>query len=95
MAEFWDVYTVTPPRKEGGRENWTRIGVAFVNRDGSFKVRLDATPVNGELVIRRHEERDQGQARRMAQQAQEVGLPPEPAQPSFENQRPEDFDPFA
>jgi hypothetical protein len=29
-----------------------RIGAAFVNRDGSLHVRLDAMPVNGKLHIR-------------------------------------------
>lgn len=37
---------------EGKRSFWVRIGVAFVNRDGSFTVRLDALPVNGSLQIR-------------------------------------------
>ncbi len=31
---------------------WTKIGVAFVNKDGSLSVRLDAVPVNGTLQIR-------------------------------------------
>lgn len=31
---------------------WTKIGVAFVNKDGSLTVRLDAVPVNGTLQIR-------------------------------------------
>lgn len=43
------VYTVT---ERGDRSFWTRIGVAFVNRDGSLSVRLEAVPVNGNLQIR-------------------------------------------
>jgi hypothetical protein len=31
---------------------WNRIGVAFVNNDGSINVKLDAMPVSGELQIR-------------------------------------------
>ncbi len=31
---------------------WTRIGVAFVNKDGSLNVKLDAFPVSGQLHIR-------------------------------------------
>jgi hypothetical protein len=37
---------------EGKRSFWVRIGAAFVNRDGSFNVKLDALPVNGSLHIR-------------------------------------------
>lgn len=37
---------------EGKRSFWVRIGAAFVNRDGSFTVKLDALPVNGSLHIR-------------------------------------------
>jgi hypothetical protein len=43
------VYTVT---EKGEKSFWTRIGAAFVNRDGSLTVRLDAVPVNGMLQIR-------------------------------------------
>lgn len=50
-----DVYTIS--EKEGGtagggKEYWTKIGVAFVNRDDSINVVLDATPINGRLHIR-------------------------------------------
>jgi hypothetical protein len=47
------VYTVID-RGEGEtkRSFWVRIGAAFVNRDGSFSVKLDALPVNGSLQIR-------------------------------------------
>ena len=37
---------------EGKRSFWVRVGAAFVNRDGSFTVKLDALPVNGSLQIR-------------------------------------------
>ena len=36
-----------PPRK-----HWLRIGLAFVNRDGSLNVRIDAVPLTGHLHIR-------------------------------------------
>ena len=36
-----------PPRK-----HWLRIGLAFVNRDGSLNVRIDAVPLTGSLHIR-------------------------------------------
>ncbi|MDP3275092.1 MAG: hypothetical protein Q8Q09_07830 [Deltaproteobacteria bacterium] len=43
------VYTVT---ERNDRSWWTKIGVAFVNKDGSLTVRLDATPISGVLQIR-------------------------------------------
>ena len=36
----------------GGKKYWTRIGVAFVNADGSINVKLDSLPVSGEFQIR-------------------------------------------
>jgi hypothetical protein len=34
------------------RKFWNRIGVAFVNADGSVNVKLEAIPVSGEMQIR-------------------------------------------
>jgi hypothetical protein len=31
---------------------WTRVGVGFVNRDGSINLRLDAIPISGTLQVR-------------------------------------------
>lgn len=44
------VYTVA--ERSGGRRHWVRIGIAFVNRDQSLSVRLDAIPLNGQMYIR-------------------------------------------
>lgn len=44
------VYTIA--ERNNGRKHWVRIGVAFVNRDQSLSVRLDAFPINGQLHIR-------------------------------------------
>lgn len=38
--------------KRNGKNHWTRIGVGFVNRDGSINIKLEAVPVSGELQIR-------------------------------------------
>ncbi len=38
--------------ENGEYTNWNRIGVAFVNKDGSYNVVLDAVPVDGKLHIR-------------------------------------------
>jgi len=34
------------------RKYWNRIGVAFINSDGSMNVKLEAIPVSGEMQIR-------------------------------------------
>ncbi len=54
------VYTVI----ESGnteRRRWVRIGIAFVNRDGSYNVLLDALPVTGTLHIRDFPAREAGE----------------------------------
>ncbi len=46
-----DVYAVTK-RRDGDKTSWARVGVAFVNKDDSINVILDALPVEGRLNIR-------------------------------------------
>jgi hypothetical protein len=36
---------------------WSRVGTAFVNRDGSLNIHLDALPVHGKLHVREERER--------------------------------------
>ncbi len=48
-------YTVT---ERGERTYWTRIGVAFTNRDGSISVKLEALPVSGVLCLRSQKPED-------------------------------------
>ncbi len=59
------VYVITD---RGEKKFWNRIGVAFVNRDGSINVKLEAVPVKGEMQIRdyvpREESDESGQRRR-------------------------------
>ncbi len=43
------VYTIV---ERAGKKFWIRIGTAFINRDESMNVRLDATPTNDQLHIR-------------------------------------------
>ena len=53
MADVRPVaYTVTE-RGDGDDKKsfWTRIGIAYENRDGSLGVLLDAYPTNGKLVL--------------------------------------------
>ena len=50
------VYTVVE-QPNGGKSRWTRIGIAFVNRDQSLNIVLDAAPMNGKLHVRDFPER--------------------------------------
>jgi hypothetical protein len=65
-----DVFTIRPGREGDNKGRWVRIGVGFVNGDQSINVKLDATPINGELHIRDYKPRPW-------QQAQQ-GLEPRP-----------------
>jgi len=49
------VYTIT---ERGERSFWNRIGVGYVNRDGSVNIKLDAMPVNGTMQVRDWQDRD-------------------------------------
>ena len=53
------VYAIT---ERGERTYWTRIGVAYTNRDGSLNVKLDAVPVNGTMQVRDWTPREDGVA---------------------------------
>jgi hypothetical protein len=44
------VYTII--EKPGDTAFWLKVGVAFLNRDGSWNLKLDALPVNGQLQMR-------------------------------------------
>jgi hypothetical protein len=49
------VFTVV---ERNGKNFWVRIGTAFINKDGSESVYLDALPVNGRMQIRNVENRN-------------------------------------
>ncbi len=53
-----NVFAVTerPP----GKSRWTKVGVAFTNRDGSLTLRLDAVPVSGKLQVRERDSNERG-----------------------------------
>jgi hypothetical protein len=51
------VYVIT---ERSSRKFWNRIGVAFVNSDGSLTVKLEAIPVSGEMHVRDYVPRDEG-----------------------------------
>lgn len=44
-------YTVRD-RGENRKPFWLPIGSAWVNKDGSFTLRLDAMPLDGQIVVR-------------------------------------------
>lgn len=54
------VYAIT---ERGEKSYWTRIGVAYTNRDGSITVKLDALPISGTLQIRDDDARDRQDSR--------------------------------
>jgi hypothetical protein len=49
-------YVVT---QRGANKYWTRVGAAFVNRDGSINVKLEAIPVSGEIHVRDYVPREE------------------------------------
>jgi hypothetical protein len=60
QAKVKFVYVITG---KGDRKYWSKVGVAFVNRDGSLNCKLDSLPIGGELhirdyVAREHDERE-------------------------------------
>ncbi len=50
------VYTIID--KPGSDKSfWARVGSAWINRDQSINIQLDALPVNGKLHVREPQER--------------------------------------
>ncbi len=45
----WAAYNVV---ERNGKRFWSRVGSAFVNRDGSMNIYLDALPIGGKIQIR-------------------------------------------
>lgn len=46
------VYSIKEGTRGTGSSKWVKVGTAFVNRDGSMNVYLDALPIDGKLHIR-------------------------------------------
>lgn len=53
--ETWQVLT---PNKVGEKTYWNRIGAAWKRDDGGFSLKLNALPLNGELLIAPPREQD-------------------------------------
>jgi hypothetical protein len=49
-------------RGDNRKPFWVAIGSAWTNKDGSFNLRLDALPANGQITVRprKDEDRDAG-----------------------------------
>ena len=49
----WDVMSIREYTDRAGvqKTNWTKIGVAFTNKNGSINVQLDAFPIDGKLQL--------------------------------------------
>ena len=56
QTKFKVAYVIT---ERNDKTYWNRIGVAFVNKDGSINVKLDALPTGGTLQIRDYEPREE------------------------------------
>jgi len=55
MTEFKDVFHIVERSGSGEEPDksvWTKVGIAFVNRDQSLNVLLDVIPLDGKLHIR-------------------------------------------
>lgn len=52
MKHLWMVEDVPARGEREARSYWTKIGVGFENRDGSYSLNLAAIPVNGRLQMR-------------------------------------------
>ena len=52
MKHLWMVEDIPAKGDREARSYWTKIGVAFENKDGSYALHLAAIPVNGRLQMR-------------------------------------------
>lgn len=51
MANQPDLIVYTPVERGEGESRFVRVGAAWRNKKEGFNVRLDASPVNGNLVL--------------------------------------------
>ena len=56
---FKDIWFIKPAKKEGGKAFWLKIGVAWVNKDGSLNLQFDVVPPAMENIqVRDHVEKE-------------------------------------
>lgn len=53
--ESWEAYSVV---ERGEKSLWVKIGMAFLNRDQSINVLLDAYPRDGKVQLRSRSEKN-------------------------------------
>jgi len=58
MKQIWMVEDLPATATREAKSFWTKVGVAFENRDGSFNLHLSAIPVSGKLQMREFEKRE-------------------------------------
>jgi hypothetical protein len=62
-----DVFTIHEGEKAGAdgkkKSYFVRIGVGYVNQDGSINLKLNALPVNGTIHVRNHESQEERERR--------------------------------
>ena len=51
----WGAFNIV---EKGEKSFWNRIGTAFLNRDGSYNIYLDALPRDGKVQIREIKDED-------------------------------------
>ena len=56
----WGAFNVV---EKGEKSFWNRIGTAYLNRDGSFNIYLDALPRDGKVQIREIKDDDRRKER--------------------------------
>ena len=62
-SKRYNAYTVREFERNGAAEHdWMRVGVAFLHEDGKgFNLSLHAVPVDGKVVLRLHEPKEDTQ----------------------------------
>lgn len=60
MKHLWMVEDRPASASREARSFWTKVGVAFENRDGSWTLELAAVPVSGRLQMRDPAPKDEG-----------------------------------
>ena len=61
MKSVWTMVERTQSGTGVTKSYWTRVGVGFINRDGSITLKLDCLPINGTLQVREWEPYDRRQ----------------------------------
>lgn len=58
MKHLWMVEDLPATANREAKSYWTKVGVAFENRDGSWSLELSAIPVSGRLQMREPAKRE-------------------------------------